>query len=174
MMAASSLKTLRAPNTLKEPYDLHALPGYMIRRLHQIGEGVFAEHTKDMPNAITPVQFAALFTIGNNAGINQRQLAKSIAFDRSTAGSVVERLERDGLITREAQSEDKRHKALVITAKGKAIVKKILPVVRAANERLFDVFSAQEYETFVSLLSRLVEHNNQLSRSPLELPGEPD
>jgi len=67
---------------------LDAMPGHLIRRLHQIAVGTFASELIDI--GITPVQFAALKTIAANAGIDQRTLAQRIALDTSTTAGVID------------------------------------------------------------------------------------
>ena len=74
--------------------DLNAQPGRAIRRLHQIAVGIFLHETA--PLGITPVQYAALQTVANEPGIDQRTLASRIAQDTSTTAGVVERLQARG------------------------------------------------------------------------------
>ncbi|MDZ4292289.1 MAG: MarR family winged helix-turn-helix transcriptional regulator, partial [Hydrogenophaga sp.] len=54
-------------------------PGHAIRRLHQISVGIFLQEAGDL--GITPVQYAALQVVGNQPGIDQRTLARTIALD---------------------------------------------------------------------------------------------
>ena len=73
-------------------------PGYAIRRLHQISVGIFLQEAGEL--GVTPVQYAALQVVGNQPGIDQRTLARSIALDTSTTGGVVDRLEARGWLER--------------------------------------------------------------------------
>jgi len=57
--------------------DIDLQPGHAIRRLHQISVGVFLQEAGDL--GITPVQYAALQTVGNQPGIDQRTLSRNIA-----------------------------------------------------------------------------------------------
>jgi len=49
---------------------------------------------------ITPVQYSALLAVEMNPGIDQSTLVNIIAFDRSTIGNVVSRLENKKWIKR--------------------------------------------------------------------------
>ena len=62
--------------------DIDLQPGHAIRRLHQISVGIFMQEAGDL--GVTPVQYAALQTVGNQPGIDQRTLARNIALDAST------------------------------------------------------------------------------------------
>ena len=70
-------------------YEVHAMPGHLIRRLQQIAVSVFTERVTKAGFDITPVQFAALSTIAENPGLDQASLAGLIAYDRVTIGGVV-------------------------------------------------------------------------------------
>ena len=88
------------------PADIEDLPGFHIRRLQQIAVAVFLEETQ--ASGITPVQYAALRTVGRQPGIDQRTLARTIGFDTSTIGSVIDRLEARALMQRNAHPDDRR------------------------------------------------------------------
>ena len=78
--------------------DINQLPGYAIRRLHQISVGIFLQEVGAL--GVTPVQYAALQTVSNEPGLDQRTLARQIALDTSTTGGVVDRLELRGWMER--------------------------------------------------------------------------
>jgi DNA-binding MarR family transcriptional regulator len=48
-------------------------------------------------------------------GLDQRTLASSIGFDTSTIGGVIDRLEKRGLIERQASPTDRRVRLLQVT-----------------------------------------------------------
>ena len=81
--------------------ELDVLPGYLIRRLQQIAVAVFLQETEACN--ITPVQYAALQTVQRSPGIDQRSLARTIGFDTSTIGGVIDRLEARGLVQRHTE-----------------------------------------------------------------------
>jgi DNA-binding MarR family transcriptional regulator len=64
------------------------------------------------------VQYAALYAVGREPGIDQRTLARTIGFDTSTIGSVIDRLESRGLMQRNAHPEDRRVRLLTLTPEG--------------------------------------------------------
>ena len=70
---------------------VYSKPGYLFRRMQQIAVAIFVEECKAYD--LTPVQYAALVAIGTHPGIDATRLSAVIAFDRSTLGSVIERLE---------------------------------------------------------------------------------
>ena len=90
---------------------VYTAPGYLFRRMQQIAVAIFIEECKAFD--LTPVQYAALIAIRTHPGIDATRLSAVIAFDRSTLGSVIERLEAKSYIERKPAPEDKRVKLLV-------------------------------------------------------------
>ena len=75
---------------------VYTKPGYLFRRMQQIAVAIFMEECRAFD--LTPVQYAALVAIETHPGIDATRLSAVIAFDRSTLGSVIERIESKGLI----------------------------------------------------------------------------
>ena len=144
---------------------LYAMPGHLIRRSQQIAVAVFMEETAGF--GITPVQYAALVAIREQPALDATRLSQLIAFDRSTIGSVLERLESKGLITRESGREDKRTKRLGITRRGATLLDRIGAAVERAQERMLERLTPAERHQLMALLTKLVHVNNSYGRVPL-------
>jgi DNA-binding MarR family transcriptional regulator len=144
---------------------VYTKPGYLFRRMQQIAVAIFMEECKDFD--LTPVQYAALVAIQTHPGIDATRLSAVIAFDRSTLGSVIERLQAKGLIARAASAEDRRVKLLTITKAGAALLRDIVPSVDRAQSRMLQPLRPADRKTLMALLSQLVDLNNEASRVPL-------
>src|SRR5438046_7910507 len=144
---------------------VYAKPGYLFRRMQQIAVAIFMEECKAFD--LTPVQYAALIAIHTHPGIDATRLSAVIAFDRSTLGSVIERLEAKKLIDRKPSPEDKRVKLLYLTRARAAILRDIMPRVEHAQARLLQPLKPADRKVLLSLLTQLVDLNNESSRVPL-------
>jgi len=151
-----------APITIDAVY---AAPGYLFRRMQQIAVSIFMEECKAFD--LTPVQYAALIAIHTHPGIDATRLSAVIAFDRSTLGSVIERLQAKEFIERKPAPEDKRIKLLYLTRSGVAILREIIPVVERAQARMLEPLKPADRKTLMGLMSQLVDLNNEASRVPL-------
>jgi len=147
-------------------FELDALPGHYIRRLHQIGVAIFLQETAD--HGVTPVQYASLHTVALTPGIDQRTLARTIGFDTSTIAGVIDRLEARGLMVRSASPDDRRVRLLTLTHEGHALLAAIVPDMLRAQERILDPLPKSERREFMRMLRMLVTANNELSRAPSE------
>ncbi len=144
---------------------VYTKPGYLFRRMQQIAVAIFVEECRAYD--LTPVQYAALVAIHTHPGIDATRLSAVIAFDRSTLGSVIERLETKQYIERKPAREDKRVKLLHLTKKGSALLRNIVPLVDRAQARMLQPLKQADRKTLLALLTQLVDLNNEASRVPL-------
>jgi DNA-binding MarR family transcriptional regulator len=144
---------------------VYAAPGYLFRRMQQIAVSIFVEEGRD--HDLTPVQFAALVAIHTHPGIDATRLSAVIAFDRSTLGNVIERLEIKRYVERKPSAEDKRTKLLHLTKSGAALLHGIMPSVDRAQARMLQPLKPADRKTLLALLTQLVDLNNEASRVPL-------
>src|SRR4051795_13354005 len=77
---------------------VYTKPGYLFRRMQQVAVAIFMEECRAFD--LTPVQYAALVAIQTHPGIDATRLSAVIAFDRSTLGSVIERLQAKDFVER--------------------------------------------------------------------------
>ncbi|MDD0809992.1 MarR family transcriptional regulator [Curvibacter sp. RS43] len=143
---------------------LEDLPGFHIRRLQQIAVAVFLEETQ--AHGVTPVQYAALAAVQRQPGIDQRTLARTIGFDTSTIGSVIDRLEARGWMLRNASASDRRVRLLTLTAEGEALLNAVQPGMLRAQARMLEPLPEAQRADFMAMLRVLVDGNNEFSRAP--------
>jgi DNA-binding MarR family transcriptional regulator len=144
---------------------VYTKPGYLFRRMQQIAVAIFVEECRTYD--LTPVQYAALVAIQTHPGIDATRLSAVIAFDRSTLGNVIERLETKRYIERRPAREDKRVKLLYLTKSGATLLRNIMPSVDRAQARMLQPLKAADRRMLMALLSQLVDLNNEASRVPL-------
>src|ERR1700684_1964043 len=131
---------------------VYTAPGYLFRRMQQIAVAIFVEECR--AHDLTPVQYAALVAIHTHPGIDATRLSAVIAFDRSTLGSVIERLEAKGYIERKPSGEDKRIKLLYLTKAGGALLREIMPAVDRAQGRMLQPLNPAYRKTLLALLTQ--------------------
>ena len=155
----------------KDEQNIYSRPGHLIRRLQQIAVAIFMEETAEFD--VTPVQYSALLAVRNHPGIDQTSLMKIIAFDRSTIGDVVQRLESKSLIRRTVNDADRRTRTLYITPSGRQLLSKVKKAVDAAQDKIVAPLTREERREFVRMMHKLVQLNNDHSRVPMQLSEWP-
>jgi DNA-binding MarR family transcriptional regulator len=146
---------------------LFSRPGFLIRRLHQIHTGLFAQETAGFD--ITAVQYSLLTALAEHGEMDQNTLALEIGLERSSVAEVLPRLEARELIARQQSPQDGRVKLVKLTRKGKSVVRRMDEAVQRAHDRTIELLDEDERDLFMLQLIRLVEANNDRSMAPLRL-----
>jgi len=146
---------------MSKGFDFRHAPGHLIRRAHQVAVGIFMEETAEFE--VTPVQFAILNALLEDPGEDQVTLARKVAFDAATFGSVIGRLEARGWVRREADENDRRRKRLWVTAEGAEAARRMKRSVAKVQGRILEPLDESEREQLVALLDRLVAAHDNLA-----------
>jgi DNA-binding MarR family transcriptional regulator len=145
--------------------ELYSRPGFLLRRGHQIAVSIFMQECEK--TGLTPPQHGVLIAAGQHPGLSQSDVARLLGFDRATIGQVVKGLEARGLLRRGSSHDNRRNKALVLTPKGAAVLKRAALAMHRISTRLLSPFNPKERKLFMALLSRLTARLNTESRTPL-------
>lgn len=151
---------------------MHNMLGHLIYRCHQISAALFDTETADL--GVTTQQYVVLRALSKHDGIDQITLAGLVAFNRTSTGDVVGRLEEAGLLTREESKEDRRAKLLFITPAGRKLLQRVEPAESRGQARLLSALKPNEQKQFVKSLARIVRESNELSRAPQREAKIPD
>ncbi len=127
-----------------------SMPGYLIRRSKQTSTSIFTETCKDV--GITPIQFATLTILRLKPGLDQTELGEIAGLDTSTAGDVIQRLERRGLLQRQEQGQ---RRICELTPQGLALVEQVTPRVANAQHLVFGDLTTREQAQLLRLLSKM-------------------
>jgi MarR family transcriptional regulator, lower aerobic nicotinate degradation pathway regulator len=148
--------------------ELYKTPGHLIRRLQQIAVALFVAECEALD--LTPIQYASLTVIRDVPDLDVTRLSSLVALDKATLAKVIERLEAKGWIVRESSGQDKRIKLLRITPKGRKVLTAAEPRVRRCQRRIMAPLAEADRRSFMKMLERLVEINNDYSRAPMRTP----
>lgn len=165
-VSRSTEKPLKKP----EGYTIWDRPGYLVRRLHQIHVAMFLDKVAD--GSMTPIQYGLLSILATRPNIDQFTIGEELGLDRANVAGILKRLEARKLISRIVDDENRRRKLCVATSKGVALVKQHEKAMKDCQTELLSPLSVQERMQFMALLSRLVEGNNESSRTSLRPNGE--
>lgn len=97
-----------------------------------------------------------LARLGNN--VSQRDLAETLNITPAAVAVTLKKLEKNGLVGRKMAEKDNRYNEVVLTEKGKKIVKESYKVFKYADEKMFDGFSMEELDTFEGYLNRIKDN----------------
>ena len=162
----SRKKTGEGASTPQFDLEMLAMPGHLIRRLHQSSQAIFYSLVCAAGHDLTSVQFAALSVIAAQPGLDQATLANLIAFDRATTGGVVDRLEAKGFVRRETPKTDRRTRNLYLEPAGQEALEAVMPLARKAQEAMLEGLNQAERQTLVRLLGKALAVVGDANRKP--------
>ena len=106
-------------------------------------------------HGLTMWGYTALTHLARGPAETQLALAAAIGHDKTRLISVLDALERDGLITREPDPGDRRARLVRITALGLERHRAAVADIRAMEDELLAGLSAGERQTLLAALARI-------------------
>jgi MarR family 2-MHQ and catechol resistance regulon transcriptional repressor len=104
---------------------------------------------------LTYSQFAVLEALYHLGGMTQGEISAKVLKSGSNMTTVIDNLERDGLVRRERDEKDRRVIHVHLTEAGKGKIEAVLPGHVAALVDEFSVLSAQEQKQLGELCKKL-------------------
>ena len=135
-------------------YVLERQVGHLLRRAHQRASAIFLAELGEA-QALTPTQFAALVKLGDLGAQSQNELGRLTAMDPATIQGVIRRLVARRLVERSADPGDRRRSRLRLTARGRSLVARTIPLGIKVSARTLAPLTAAEQRRFLKLLQKL-------------------
>lgn len=130
--------------------------GYQIGLLNRLYDRCLQDALKEF--GVAPGQFAPLVMLFEEDGLTQAELCRRINVEQPTMANTLERMERDGLIRRKADSDDRRRALVFLTPRAKDIQAQVMEAARAVSNRAVAHLGAGEQDDMFRLVGRMVEN----------------
>lgn len=88
----------------------------------------------------------------------QKDIENALGLTHPTVCSILDRLEKNGLIESECLLEDRRFHEIILTSKGKRYRKKVESIITEMHHKVFQGFSEKELHTLEVYINRLQEN----------------
>jgi DNA-binding MarR family transcriptional regulator len=110
---------------------------------------------------LTDVQFNLLtllyFQSGKEGGLSQAKISDMMLVNRANITSLVDRMEKAGLVTRNAHKKDRRFNIVKLTTKGKALFEKVEPIYIAQVRQVMHCLNQSQMKTLMGILEKVRE-----------------
>jgi len=127
--------------------------GFLLRRAQQ-------KHVATWQSVIsgdtTSVQYGVLAVLDRRPALAQKEICDELDLDRSTVADICSRMEKNGLLSRIQDRQDRRRNVLDLTPAGRAELARLKPLVEEVQARLTRTLSATDLEQLRALLARLI------------------
>ena len=104
-----------------------------------------------------PLFYCAIALIAANPGISPAALARFLVLDKSRAADLINTLATEHSITRRRHADDHRRLGLYLTPAGTSKLATVLVEMRLEDERLHQLFSAEERQQLITALRRVAD-----------------
>jgi DNA-binding MarR family transcriptional regulator len=129
-----------------------------LRLLYVIGRITSARDTHFARHGISPSRFAVLILLkyyGDDTGLSPAELSKKAGVTPATMTGLVDHLERDGLVRRTQNRQDRRRIDIQLTAAGREFLGRILPDYSLRISGLMANLSEEERHMLAKLLDKV-------------------
>jgi DNA-binding MarR family transcriptional regulator len=124
---------------------------------------ILAQRTRAINARLRPYgldysRWRVLAVLREHPGATMGQLADLTSVDRTTLTRTLGLMEEAGLIVRQERKTDRRSLTISLTAKGRRMFARILPLTLAETDRALIGFSSREIGTLRDRLKRMAEN----------------
>ncbi len=132
--------------------------GYLVSQAHRLSsqalDQTLAAHGCEALSGIQGRVFYVLLSSENGACLSE--IAEKTALPKPTLTGVVDRMEKAGIVRREAVAGDRRKTRIVLTEQADELAHAYETVSAEMNERFFAGFSDREREELAGYLERII------------------
>ena len=130
--------------------------GFLMGAASRWSRRVFDQTLKEYD--ITAVQWAILKYLEEYGKCSQNQIAENLYMDKASVGTIIEKLIKKEMVTREKSEDDRRAYNVFLNEKGKQVVRELTPTAEEVNGKSFGDMSREEREQLIMLLQKVIEN----------------
>lgn len=128
--------------------------GYLLNRSARLMANELAERLR--PAGVAIGQWSVLLFLWAHDGLSQAELSRLVAIEPPTMVRTIDRMVRDGLVTRMPDSADGRLSRIHLTARGRSLRDELVPLAMAVNDAILQRLTASEGRTLRRLLTKVL------------------
>jgi DNA-binding MarR family transcriptional regulator len=142
------------PGADQPEFVIHDSLGYLVNRAARMMAGQLAEQLR--PSGIGIGQWAVLMFLWARDGMSQAELSRVVAIEPPTMARNIDRMVRDGLVTRVPDAHDGRVSRIYLTERGRGLRDELVPRAAAVNAMNEERLTPGERRSLHRLLTKLV------------------
>ena len=120
----------------------------------------YTKYLKDNYPEITPRDFTYLSIIQYNPNLTQRELSEILFVSEANVAQIIKRLEKNELVNRGTDENNKSKKILNVTGKAKLIISSLLKEMYEFDAKFFEDYDDGEAEKFKKMVHAYSEWAN--------------
>jgi MarR family 2-MHQ and catechol resistance regulon transcriptional repressor len=143
------------------PEEVRALNSYI--KLQRAADSVLARTTRHLAStSLTLSQYGVLDLLLYQGPLRLGQIAEKVLKSEGNITTVVDNLERAGLVKRERSAKDRRAITVSLTEEGVRLISEVVPQHIQAIVEAMDILTPEEQETLGRLCRKLGKQERQM------------
>lgn len=135
-------------------FDRTQSAGYLANQMARLFAIGLARRIR--PLGLAPAQFMTLLVLWEEDGLTQAALVARLDVEQATMANTLNRMERDGLITRRQHGADRRARQVFLTDRARALRAPALQAAQQQNAQALAGLSQTEQAQFIALCQRVI------------------
>lgn len=133
--------------------------GFLITKIHQVSGRIFNKLLKKYHiDQINSAQGRILYVLWENDEIPINEIGKKTQLEKSTLTSMLDKLEKDGFISRFPSKVDRRKIIIKRTEKDKKLQQKYTSISTEMTNLFYQGFSENEIDIFENCLTKILNN----------------
>jgi len=137
-------------------FDLDDCIGFITNRASKIIVDEFNRRLKS--SGLTRVKWMALYYIGKEEGISQKELSHKMNVNESSIVRLLDRMEKEELSIRVRDTQDRRITKISLTPKGKALRNELMPLGEQFQDDATKGISQEQLDAFKYVLDKMLSN----------------
>ncbi len=127
--------------------------GFLIHDVSRLRRSAFDRCLK--PLNVTRSQWWVLAYLSRKDGMTQSQLAEELDLGKVAVGGLIDRLEKSGLLRRDADATDRRVNRVFLEPKSKQLIARLRKINHRMNEQILVGLEEQQLEAAATTLNAM-------------------
>ena len=138
---------------------MQRLGGFLITKIKQLHSRALAQCISDKGiDAFSGEQGKILFVLWQKDKISQKELATEIGLAKNTITVMLEKMEKNNLIRRITDENDKRKSLVILTDYAKSLKKSFDEISDEMLKKVYKGFSEEEIDKYEGYLHRIIRN----------------
>lgn len=137
------------------PYRLSTLDMAVSQAVAQLYSGRFN---------LSRQEWRILAALGNHESMSAKELAAYSSLEKMQVSRAISRLKQTGLIHQQEDRDDRRYTRLSLSDHGRAVYRKIVPLVRAREEFILSALTGEEQQQLLELMDKVYQKAVELQK----------
>lgn len=143
-------------------------PAYLVGILSRLFNQALSARLS--PHNASPAQLPVLLSLWQKDGQTQSELCRRMRIEQPTLANTLKRMERDKLVRKTADTNDRRQTIIKLTQRGRDLKPVLTQSALDVHSTAMKGITESGIETFLMMITKIISNlDNDLSESPLVL-----